>query len=204
MAILSVLESSDSDVILIKYSLINETFTSIKVFGNPVTAGQGVQVVGPLNTNHSGATNINGTFTLTVPISTFTTNSLSWKGVYMFELNTLSSGAAVSSYGSVLLGKVIDCCIADKMYTAVDCDCTDDKCNESLLDAQKMFLFKQSAEFALKSLNNADGPNALTSQAVIQDAQKKYDKAVELCSTGCGCGGSGSGSNSVSSGSGGY
>ena len=118
----------------------------------------------------------------------------------MFEMNTLSSGAAVKSYGSVLLGKTIDCCIADKMYTAVDCDCTDDKCNESLMDAQKMYLFKKSAEFSLKSLSNADGPNAITAQAVVQDAQKKYDKAVELCSTGCGC----TGSNSVSSGSGGY
>ncbi len=200
MAILSVIESTDSDVILVKYSLIGETFNNITVYPNPVSTSSGVQMIDNTNTNHSGASNINGTFTLSIPLSQFTSFNLAWEGVYMLEMNTTINNAPVKSYGSILLGKTIDCCIADKMYSVVDCDCTDDKCNESLIDAQKMFLFKRSAEFVLKSLSNQEGPTAITAQAAIQDAQNKYDKAVELCSSGCGC----NSSNSISSGTGGY
>lgn len=200
MAILSVTESIDSDIILIKYSLINEVFQNISVYPAPVTVGNSQVAVTTINTNHTTEETVHGTFTVSVPASRFSTLSLRWAGVYMFELNTLVANTPVQSYGSVMLGKTIDCCIADKMYTAVDCDCADDKCNESLIDAQKMYLFKKSGEFVLRSLPSSDGPTTITAMAGVQDAQKKYEKAVELCTTGCGCGSS----NSVSSGTGGY
>ena len=200
MAILSVIESSDSDIILIKYSLINETFLNIKVYPSPVNVATGIPILSPSNTSHSSQSGVTGTFTATISIKQLTNIGVPWEGVQVFELNTVSSGASTKSYGAILLGKVIDCCIADKMYTAVDCDCTDDKCNESLIDAQKMFLFKRSAEFVLKSLSNSEGPSSLILQAAVQDAENKYRKSVELCSNGCGCGNS----SSVNSGSGSY
>ena len=86
------------------------------------------------------------------------------------------------------------------MYDAVGCDCDDTKCNESLRDAQKMFLLKRSAEYGLKGLGANQGPESLTLQSVIQDSQSKFTKALELCTSGCGC----TNSQSVSSGSGSY
>ena len=183
-----------------RYSLINETFGNIRVYPSPVNVSAGIAIVNPNNTSHSSATGVTGTFTITIASAQFKALGIDWKGVNLFELNTTSANASVKSYGALLLGKTIDCCIADKMYTAVDCDCTDDKCNESLLDAQKMFLFKRSAEFVLKSLSSSEGPNSMILQAAVQDAENKYNKSIELCSNGCGCGNS----NSVSSGSGSY
>jgi len=88
------------------------------------------------------------------------------------------------------------------MYDAVGCDCDDTKCNETLRDAQKMFLLKRSAEYGLKGLDSTQGPDSLILQSVVQDSQSKYNKALELCRTGCGCGSS-TGSATTSSTSGG-
>lgn len=196
MPILSSVVASDSQIISIKYSLYNEQFSNISAYAYPVAVGEGVVI------STSGATGgeatENGTFSINVSKTQLVNAGIKYSGIILLELNTVKEGVTFSSYSAILIGEEVDCCLADKMYDAVGCDCDDDDCNESLKDAQKMFLLKKSAEFGLKGLNNNQGPDTITLQKVIADSQSKYNKALELCSSGCGC----NNSSSVSSGAG--
>lgn len=182
--------SSDLDILNVSYTLQTEVFNNITVY--PFTSngiGEGVQVLTEEYAVHSAGATANGTFNHNIVKAVFTTAGLPFSGVYMIELNT-GSTVDRSVRANILLGKEIDCCIADKMYDAVDCGCDDVACNESLLDAQKMFLFKQSAEYVLKSVALTADRDDTKRLAILTDANNKYNKALELCSKGCGCGNS--------------
>ena len=197
MPILSTTVSADSQVISVKYSLNDETFNNISAYIAPVTTGQGVVVLTSQGLGYSSDLPT-GTYSTTITKTKLNQIGLEFSGIVLLELNTTNASGGAKSYSAILIGEEVDCCIADKMYDAVGCDCDDTKCNESLRDAQKMFLLKRSAEYGLKGLSSSQGPDSLTLQAIVQDSQSKYKKALELCSSGCGCGSS-AGSLGVSS-----
>ena len=183
MPILSTTVSPDSQVISIKYSLNDETFSNVTAYVAPIKQGEGIVVLTSQGLGYSSEQTI-GTYSTTISKTKLNQLGISFSGIVLLELNTNNS----KSYSVVLIGEEVDCCIADKMYDAVGCDCDDTKCNESLRDAQKMFLLKRSAEYGLKGLDNTQGPESISLQAIVQDSQAKYEKALELCSSGCGCG----------------
>jgi len=190
MPILSTTVSADSQVISIKYSLNDETFNNVSAYIAPsIEPGQGVVVLTSQGLGYSAQQSV-GTYSTTISKTKLNQVGVEFSGIVLLELNTESASGSSTSYSAVLIGEELDCCIADKMYDAVGCDCDDTKCNESLRDAQKMFLLKRSAEYGLKGLSNTQGPDSLSLQAVVQDSQSKYQKALELCSNGCGCGSS--------------
>jgi len=207
MPILSAIVASDSDVILVKYSLANESFSSFQVFSYPFNPNNNQEVITPLGTSHGTATT-SGSFTVSLTKSKLSSLGITWDGLINIQLRTSqsysgygdnASATTNKSHATVLLGKTVDCCIADKMYNAIGCDCNDDKCNEELRDAQKMFLLKRSAEYVLSSLRDVEGPDSSILAAASTDANNKYQKALQLCSSGCGCDGSSSMSTGSSS-----
>ena len=149
MPILSTTVSSDSQVISIKYSLNNETFENISAYMAPIEVGQAQIVLTSQGLGYTSQTQ--GTYSTTISKTKLNSIGLEFSGIILLELNTTES----QSYSAVLVGEEVDCCIADKMYDAVGCDCDDTKCNESLRDAQKMFLLKRSAEYGLKGLTSS-------------------------------------------------
>ena len=77
------------------------------------------------------------------------------------------------------------CCLAKKMDELLDCNCDCTKCASQLADAQKIFLLIKAAESELAAY--AGGGVLLNTEAVIANAEKKYNKAVEMCGGHCGC-----------------
>jgi len=131
---------------------------------------------------------VTSTYSVNIPRSAFTTANVAYSGIHVIGItSTSSTGVESESFANILIGKTLDCCLADKVYKSLDCDCSDDKCNEELLDAQKMFLFKQSAEYALQSISTNASLTDIRRVAILTDAKNKYNKAIELCTTGCGC-----------------
>jgi len=194
MPILSAIVASDSDVILVKYSLANESFSSFQVFSYPFNPNNNQEVITPLGTSHGTATT-SGSFTVSLTKSKLSSLGITWDGLINIQLRTSQSYAGYGdnvsatinkSHATVLLGKI-------------GCDCNDDKCNEELRDAQKMFLLKRSAEYVLSSLRDVEGPDSSILAAASTDANNKYQKALQLCSSGCGCDGSSSMSTGSSS-----
>ena len=190
MASITANVSSDLNVINISYSLHSEDF--VHITARPFSAtygdvGNSFVILSPEATIHSGIST--GTYGTNVVSQSFINSGNTFEGVYVISITTTHNGGAVEvvSSANILLGKTLDCCIAEKMITAVDCNCDDDKCNESLLDAQKMFLFKQSAEYVLNSIGQGEALTSINRLAALNDAKNKYKKAIELCTSGCGC-----------------
>ena len=71
------------------------------------------------------------------------------------------------------------------MDELLDCNCDCTKCASQLADAQKIFLLIKAAESELAAY--AKGGVLLNTEAVIANAEKKYNKAVEMCGGHCGC-----------------
>ena len=77
------------------------------------------------------------------------------------------------------------CCLAKKVNELLDCACDCTKCASQLAEAQKIFLLVKAAESELAAY--ATGDVLLNAEAVIANAQAKYNKAVEMCGGHCGC-----------------
>ena len=75
------------------------------------------------------------------------------------------------------------CCIAKKVETILGCDCSCKKCNHDLLQAERVHLLISGIEADLSQIENDQSKNA----AFYTTAEKKYNKALELCSDDCGC-----------------
>jgi hypothetical protein len=192
MASISVNTSSDLNVLNITYTLTNETFKSITIHpfkDQDSLTSNSFEVLVPSETAHNESI-IDGTYATNVVEQSFLSAGQSFNGIVVVSITTTKSSAPtvdIISSANILLGKTLDCCIAEKMITAIDCNCDDDKCNESLLDAQKMFLFKQSAEYVLKSIGQGVTLDDIKRLSALNDARSKYEKAIELCTSGCGC-----------------
>jgi|TARA_R110002096_G_scaffold278294_1_gene472400 hypothetical protein len=84
------------------------------------------------------------------------------------------------------------CCLSKKVDKLLDCSADCSKCASELAEAQQIFLLMKSAETELSSMTgggNAGGRpgGAISSVAIIANAAKKYNKAVEICGGHCGC-----------------
>ena len=200
MPIISTTVSPDSQVISIKYTLNDETFSNVSAYVAPIQPGSKTEILTSQGLGYSSSQG-SGTYSTTISKTKLNQLGISFSGIIVLELNTSSN---VPSYSAVLIGEELDCCIADKMYEAVGCDCDDSECNETLRDAQKMFLLKRSAEYGLNGLDATQGPDSIILQSVVQDSQSKYNKALELCRTGCGCGSSAGSATSSSTSGGSY
>ena len=100
----------------------------------------------------------------------------------VMTISHLESGAVVSST-AVLVSCDILCCLAKKMEDLLDCNCECMKCSDDLVSAQKIFLLLKTAEAELATASGT----LLERNAIIANAEKKYNKAAEMCSGHCGC-----------------
>ena len=192
MASITASPSSDLNVLNITYTLTNEIFEEIKIHpfiddGSSLSAlDSGIVVLSKDNVNH-------GIDTTTGVHNTNFYIGNEYSGIYVLSIHTTTlSNTDSYTFANILLGKTLDCCIAEKTYATLDCDCDDAKCNENLADAQKMFLFKQSAEYVLRNIGPGVALDDIKRLASLTDAKNKYLKALELCSSGCGCKNTGS------------
>mgnify|MGYP003627714747 FL=1 len=193
MATIQISSMHDGQLANISYRLRNEKFLGIK--GRSYSADSNSDFIASKNTvAHSTADFITGSFNMTISI-----NELKEKfgvtdlGIMIATIETEIRGNSQPAYKNAyaLFGSSLDCCMADKLYASLECDCNDDSCNQSLFDAQKIFLFKKSAEYVLRTIVaetmfEADQLDALA-VAKLQDATAKYNKSLELCSSGCNC-----------------
>jgi hypothetical protein len=92
---------------------------------------------------------------------------------------------AVVSHSAVLGVCDILCCLAKKIDDLLDCNCDCTKCASQLAEAQKIFLLIKAAEAELAAYSR--GGILLDTEAAIANAEKKYNKAVEMCGGHCGC-----------------
>ena len=102
----------------------------------------------------------------------------------VFHIKHVADGKVVNQ--TVVIGTCnILCCLAKKIDELLDCACDCTKCAAQLAEAQKIFLLIKSAESELAAY--ASGHVLLNTEAVIANAEKKYNKAVEMCGGHCGC-----------------
>jgi hypothetical protein len=123
-----------------------------------------------------GATN-----TRVVNLATQLANSATGYGGVM-TVTHLEGGVEVAT-SAVLVSCDILCCLAKKMEDLLDCNCECMKCSDDLVSAQKIFLLLKTAEAELATASGT----LLERNAVIANAEKKYNKAAEMCSGHCGC-----------------
>ena len=69
------------------------------------------------------------------------------------------------------------------MEDLLDCNCECMKCSDDLVSAQKIFLLLKTAEAELATAVGTE----TDINSVIANAEKKYNKAAEMCSGHCGC-----------------
>ncbi len=121
------------------------------------------------------------TNTRVVNLATQLANSATGYGGVMTVVH-LEAGTVVST-SAVLVSCDILCCLAKKMEDLLDCNCECMKCSDDLVSAQKIFLLLKTAEAELATASGT----LLERNAIIANAEKKYNKAAEMCSGHCGC-----------------
>ena len=153
-------------------------FMSIGVTG--ATPGAALQVeVSNGATTYSispASANISGAYTTAILLSsTVGTQS----GIFSIQVVDGST-----SVYSAELGKCeLDCCIAKKVDSLLGCDCECTQCSDTMITAERVHLLIVAIETDLLQIGGDQAANT----AIITNAQKKYNKALELCSDSCGC-----------------
>ena len=127
--------------------------------------------------HEDNVTSANGNVTYTVSTAEIGAD----KGIFYVEYSQ-EDGATMFQSGVIGNCDVL-CCLAKKVDSLLDCaaDCT--KCASELAEAQKIFLLMKAAEVELSSMTGS----ASSAVAIIENAAKKYNKAVEICGGHCGC-----------------
>jgi hypothetical protein len=106
--------------------------------------------------------------------------SLSSDGI--FEITVTDSAGTIHEAGT--FGKCsLNCCIAKKVDSLLGCDCDCKKCDAKLITAERVLLLITGIETDLAQLGEDSSVNA----GLFENAKKKYNKALELCSDSCGC-----------------
>lgn len=100
----------------------------------------------------------------------------------VFEVEGTDS-AGDKAYAGALGKCALDCCIAKKVDKLLGCDCDCTKCNNTLIQAERVHLLTLGIETELRFI----GGNNTLNVAVFTRAKMKYKKALELCSDSCGC-----------------
>ena len=121
------------------------------------------------------------TNTRVINLATQLANSSTGYGGIM-TVTHLEAGVEVAT-SALLVSCDILCCLAKKMEDLLDCNCECMKCSDDLVSAQKIFLLLKTAEAELATASGT----LLERNAVIANAEKKYNKAAEMCSGHCGC-----------------
>lgn len=102
-------------------------------------------------------------------------------GIFEIELRDSQNVVyTAGAFGSCAL----DCCISKKVSDILGCDCGCNKCNASLITAERVNLLSLGITTDLSFI----GLGAIDDAALYTNAKAKYAKAVELCSGNCGCG----------------
>jgi len=101
-------------------------------------------------------------------------------GIYQIELK---DSAGIIHYTGAFAPCVLECCISKKVSSILTCDCGCSKCDSALLQAERVSLLLQSIKADLSQIGNFLAENS----ALYAAAQRKYEKALELCSDSCGC-----------------
>jgi len=100
----------------------------------------------------------------------------------IFEIKVTDSAGTVHETGT--FGKCsLNCCIAKKVDSLLDCDCDCKKCDKTLITAERVLLLVTGIETDMAQL----GEDSSVNTGLFENAKKKYNKALELCSECCGC-----------------
>lgn len=132
--------------------------------------------------------NLSHTTTLVLPTGNGTANlvlnSQSTIGVVDGIFSIKVTDIAGTVHSTAVLGKcALMCCIAKKLDSLLGCDCGCVKCNSDLMQAERVNLLIMSIETSLAQVGQFPANDA----ALIINAERKYQKALELCSDNCGC-----------------
>ena len=101
----------------------------------------------------------------------------------VFRINVTDSNNE-ESFAGVFGSCSLDCCIAKKVDVLMECGCGCLKCNESLMQAERVHLLISGIRADLSFVGNDNVQNI----GLYNNAVAKYRKALELCSDDCGCG----------------
>ena len=103
-------------------------------------------------------------------------------GIFIFD--HIVDGLVYARAGFLFACDVL-CCLASKMEELLDCDCDCNKCSHHFVEAQKIFLLLKTAEHEM-AIADTEGTISQV-QAVIDNAEKKYLTAQDMCAGHCGC-----------------
>ena len=101
----------------------------------------------------------------------------------VFSINVTDSQQD-EAFAGVFGSCSLDCCIAKKIDILMQCGCGCLKCNESLVQAERVHLLISGIRADLSLI----GPDTIRNTGLFKNAVEKYNKALELCSDDCGCG----------------
>ena len=101
----------------------------------------------------------------------------------VFSINVIDSQQD-SAFAGVFGSCSLDCCIAKKVDILMQCGCGCLKCNESLVQAERVHLLISGIRADLSLI----GSDTIRNTGLFKNAVAKYNKALELCSDDCGCG----------------
>lgn len=136
------------------------------------------------NGDYSYSYNFSGGSSNTRVVTPSQLNIPGGEGNGVFTVAHIANGDIVQ-IGAVLLACNVLCCLAAKMEGLIGCECEDSKCSEALNRAMKIFLLYKTASAELATSGGAGSIQSVN--AIISNAEKKYNKAVEMCGGHCGC-----------------
>tara|TARA_R100001015_G_C4609514_1_gene164801 strand:+ start:759 stop:1265 length:507 start_codon:yes stop_codon:yes gene_type:complete len=102
----------------------------------------------------------------------------------VFTVSHIVDGTTTMQTGFISACDIL-CCLAKKMEDLLDCNCECTKCAKQLAEAQKIYLLLKTAEAELAT-SGSQGSVTL-SAAVIDNAERKYLTAQDMCAGHCGC-----------------
>jgi hypothetical protein len=101
-------------------------------------------------------------------------------GIFVIKVQDASG----TEYQAAAMGDcALNCCISKKLDTILGCDCHCSKCSHHLITAERVNLLILAVKTTLQRV----GDDLTNDSALIENAKKKYMKAMELCSDSCGC-----------------
>mgnify|MGYP003659596816 CR=1 FL=1 len=147
-----------------------------------INAAQGNVDISITSGTNSGSTSVN------VPVSG-STNILLYlptvvgTGDGVFRISGTDSNGD-DAWAGVVGSCSLDCCIAKKVDTLLECGCGCAKCSDALTHAERVHLLISGIRSDLSFIESNNANNT----ALFVNAEAKYNKALDLCSDDCGCG----------------
>jgi hypothetical protein len=155
--------TNDCKNIIVSISQATETEGSVKITNG---SNSYILAVAP----------VNGSLSITVATTTVGAQNGVFYVEYIQNGETFFQSAGIGNCD-------VMCCLAKKVDKLLDCSADCAKCASELAEAQQIFLLMKSAETELSSMTGS----VSSAVAIIDNAAKKYNKAVEICGGHCGC-----------------